>query len=173
MATLLFYYYRQHRLFIIVAWLLNTCGSRIHPNDGSVVLNFIPQALHSQHFTEYTDSQHMRLFSYVDDLIEVFLRLMSAQDEVSWQIILGNTVDLALLQLVQKVIEITGYRSGIQFRPLPLDDQVQYQLNISLVEEALGCRSHVKFGHGLTFDHQLIRPAAQQVVTLVFGARLA
>ncbi len=81
--TLFFDYYRQHNLRIRVARIFNTYGPRMHPNDGRVVSNFIVQALRGEPITLYGDGTQTRAFCYVDDLIEGFLRLMAAGDEVT------------------------------------------------------------------------------------------
>src|SRR5438067_13460301 len=123
--TLFFDYFRQHQLKIKVARIFNTYGPRMHPNDGRVVSNFIVQALKGAPITLYGDGTQTRAFCYVDDLIEGFVRLMAADDEVTGPINLGNPVETSVAELAELIIEMTGSRSKITRRPLPVDDPVQ------------------------------------------------
>jgi len=109
--TLFFDYHRQHKLRIKVARIFNTYGPRMHPNDGRVVSNFIVQALKGEPITLYGDGSQTRAFCYVDDLIEGFLRLMAAPDEITGPINLGNPNEFTILELATKVIELTNSRS--------------------------------------------------------------
>src|ERR1700754_1349343 len=99
--TLFFDYFRQHRLPIRVVRIFNTYGPRMHPNDGRVVSNFIVQALHGVPITIYGDGTQTRAFCYVDDLIEGFLRLMAAGDDVTGPINLGNPVETSVAELAE------------------------------------------------------------------------
>src|SRR5215470_16543839 len=123
--TLFFDYYRQHNLKIKVARIFNTYGPRMHPNDGRVVSNFIVQALRHQPITLYGDGSQTRAFCYVDDLIDGFLRLMAAPDDVTGPVNLGNPVETSVAQLADMIIQMTGSRSQITRRPLPVDDPTQ------------------------------------------------
>src|ERR1039457_4345740 len=104
--TLFFDYYRQYRLKIKVARIFNTYGPRMHPNDGRVVSNFIVQALKGEPITVYGDGRQTRAFCYVDDLIEGFVRLMAAPDEITGPINLGNPVETTVGELATRVIEL-------------------------------------------------------------------
>src|SRR5215468_1969639 len=123
--TLFFDYWRQHRLRIKVARIFNTYGPRMHPNDGRVVSNFIVQALQGAPITLYGDGSQTRAFCYVDDLIEGFVRLMDAPDHVTGPVNLGNPVETSVAELADMIIAMTGSRSKITRRPLPVDDPVQ------------------------------------------------
>jgi len=120
--TLFFDYRRQHNLNIKVARIFNTYGPRMHPHDGRVVSNFIMQALKGEPITIFGDGKQTRSFCYVDDLIEGFLRLMDTPDNFTGPVNLGNPVEFTMLELAEKVIELTGSKSGIAFKPLPEDD---------------------------------------------------
>ena len=111
--TLFFDYYRQHNLHIRVARIFNTYGPRMHPNDGRVVSNFIVQALKSEPITIYGDGTQTRAFCYVDDLIEGFLGLMAAADDITGPINLGNPVETTVAELAEQIIAMTGSRSRI------------------------------------------------------------
>ncbi|HUK58866.1 MAG TPA: UDP-glucuronic acid decarboxylase family protein, partial [Stellaceae bacterium] len=147
--TLFFDYFRQHRLRIRVARIFNTYGPRMHPNDGRVVSNFIVQALRGEPITLYGDGQQTRAFCYVDDLIEGFVRLMAAPDEVTGPINLGNPVETTVAELARTIIELVGSRSRIEHRPLPVDDPVQRCPDIARARDILGWEPRVPLEAGL------------------------
>jgi len=162
--TLFFDYHRQHKLSIRVARIFNTYGPRMHPNDGRVVSNFIVQALKGEPVTIYGDGSQTRSFCYVDDLVEAFIRLMRLGDEVTGPMNLGNPGEFTILALAEKVIELTGSRSRIVRKPLPADDPVQRQPDISLARRLLDWEPKVQLDEGLTrtiayFGDLLGRPA--------------
>jgi len=147
--TLFFDYYRQHKLRIRVARIFNTYGPRMHPNDGRVVSNFVVQALKGEPITLYGDGNQTRAFCYVDDLIEGFIRLMAAPDEVTGPINLGNPVETTVGELARRIIELTGSRSKIERRPLPVDDPVQRCPDISKAKSVLDWEPKVPLEAGL------------------------
>jgi UDP-glucuronate decarboxylase len=147
--TLFFDYHRQHQLRIRVARIFNTYGPRMHPNDGRVVSNFIVQALKGEPITVYGDGSQTRAFCYVDDLIDGFVRLMDAPDSVTGPVNLGNPVEFTILQLAEKVIEMTGSRSKIIRKPLPADDPTQRCPNIGFARTELGWEPRVPLDEGL------------------------
>ena len=136
--TLFFDYHRQHKLRIKVARIFNTYGPRMHPNDGRVVSNFIVQALRGEDITVYGNGAQTRSFCFVDYLIEGLVRLMNTGDEVTGPINLGNPGEFTILQLAQKVIELTGSASKIVNKPLPGDDPLQRKPDLSLARATLG-----------------------------------
>jgi UDP-glucuronate decarboxylase len=146
--TLFFDYHRQHALDVRVARIFNTYGPRMHPNDGRVVSNFIVQALRNEPITVYGDGGQTRSFCYVDDLIEGFVRFMATAD-FTGPVNIGNPHEFTILQLAQKVIELTGSRSQIVARPLPQDDPMQRQPDITLARERLGWQPRVQLDEGL------------------------
>ena len=147
--TLFFDYYRQHKLRIKVARIFNTYGPRMHPNDGRVVSNFIVQALKGEPITIFGDGAQTRSFCYVDDLIEGFIRLMATDDEVTGPINLGNPGEFTIRQLAELVIAETGSKSKLVFKPLPQDDPLQRQPNITLAQKHLGWEPKVPLKDGL------------------------
>jgi UDP-glucuronate decarboxylase len=147
--TLFFDYHRQHKLRIRVARIFNTYGPRMHPNDGRVVSNFIVQALKGEPITVYGDGQQTRAFCYVDDLIEGFLRLMAAPDDVTGPINIGNPVETTVGELAEKIIALIGSRSTIERRPLPVDDPVQRCPDISRARDILAWEPRVPLATGL------------------------
>ncbi len=142
--TLFFDYHRQHGLDIRVARIFNTYGPRMHPNDGRVVSNFIVQALKGDDITLYGGGQQTRSFCYVNDMIEGFIRFMDLPKGVNGApgfpgpVNLGNPGEFTIRQLAETVIELTGSKSQIVYRPLPADDPMQRQPNIDLARKYLG-----------------------------------
>jgi UDP-glucuronate decarboxylase len=147
--TLFFDYHRQHRLRIKVARIFNTYGPRMHPNDGRVVSNFILQALQGEPITIYGDGSQTRSFCYVDNLIEGFIRLMSTPDDFTGPVNLGNPGEFTILELATKVIELTGSKSKIIHKPLPIDDPRQRRPDISLAKEKLDWQPTIPLQEGL------------------------
>jgi len=148
--TLFFDYYRQNNLRIRVARIFNTYGPRMHINDGRVVSNFIVQALRNEPITLYGDGSQTRAFCYVDDLIEGCIRLMNAPDEVTGPVNLGNPVEMSIRALATTIIELTGSRSQILAKPLPVDDPLQRCPDISLARRLLDWEPKVPLEQGLT-----------------------
>ncbi len=161
--TLFFDYRRQHNLRIKVARIFNTYGPRMHPNDGRVVSNFIVQALRGEDITIFGDGMQTRAFCYVDDLVEGFVRLMATGDDITGPVNLGNPVELPMVQLAERVIALTGTKSKLVFRPLPVDDPMQRCPDISLAKKLLGWEPQVQLDEGLGktiayFERVLKRP---------------
>jgi UDP-glucuronate decarboxylase len=147
--TLFFDYYRQHNLRIKVARIFNTYGPKMNPNDGRVVSNFIVQALRGEDITVYGDGSQTRSFCYVDDLIEGLMALMQSADEVIGPLNLGNPVEFTMRETAEMVLRLTGSQSRLVFRPLPQDDPVQRQPDITLARNVLGWEPRVAFEDGL------------------------
>jgi UDP-glucuronate decarboxylase len=153
--TLFFDYHRQNKVNIRVVRIFNTYGPRMHPNDGRVVSNFIVQALQNEDITVYGDGSQTRSFCFVDDLIDGMVRMMNGSDDFVGPVNLGNPREFTILELAEKIIEATGSRSRIVFRPLPQDDPLQRQPDISLAKEKLGWSPMVGLENGLikTIDY--------------------
>lgn len=147
--TLFFDYHRQHKLRIRVARIFNTYGPRMHPNDGRVVSNFIVQALKGEPITLYGNGEQTRAFCFVDDLVEGFLRLMAASDDVTGPINLGNPVETTVRELAETIIAMTGSRSKIENRPLPVDDPTQRCPDIARARNLLDWEPRVPLATGL------------------------
>lgn len=148
--TLFFDYHRQHGLPIRVARIFNTYGPHMHPNDGRVVSNFIIQALTGEPITIYGEGNQTRSFCYVDDLIEGFIRLMGRPDSVTGPMNLGNPEEFTIRELAEQVIEITGAKSEMVFRPLPQDDPMQRCPDISFAKAELGWEPTIRLREGLS-----------------------
>ncbi|MGC2411780.1 MAG: UDP-glucuronic acid decarboxylase family protein [Stellaceae bacterium] len=147
--TLFFDYHRQHKVRIKVVRIFNTYGPRMHPNDGRVVSNFVVQALRNEPITLYGDGSQTRAFCYVDDMIEGFLRMMDAPDELIGPVNLGNPVETTVAELARLIIELTGARSKIVHQKLPVDDPIQRCPNISLAKKRLKWQPQTALRPGL------------------------
>ncbi|MGJ7542800.1 UDP-glucuronic acid decarboxylase family protein [Variovorax sp. LT1R16] len=164
--TLFFDYHRQHQLRIKVVRIFNTYGPRMHANDGRVVSNFIVQALKGEDITIYGNGQQTRSFCYVDDLLEAMLRMMGTGDQFPGPVNIGNPNEFSMLELANKVIELTGSKSKLVRLPLPSDDPKQRQPDISVAQKELGGwtpTTQLDEGLGKTiayFDQLLSAPAA-------------
>jgi UDP-glucuronate decarboxylase len=158
--TLFFDYHRQHKLPIKVMRIFNTYGPRMHENDGRVVSNFIVQALRGRPISIYGTGKQTRSFCYVDDLIDGAIRFMSTGEDLTGPINVGNPREFTMLQLAESVIRLTGSASKIEFHPLPQDDPMQRQPDITLAREKLGWEPTIELEQGLKrtiayFDEKL------------------
>jgi UDP-glucuronate decarboxylase len=147
--TLFFDYHRQLGLEIKVARIFNTYGPRMHPNDGRVVSNFIVQALRGEDITLYGEGTQTRSFCFVDDLVDGFVRFMDTPPDFPGPVNLGNPNEFTIRELAEKVIALTGSRSKIVKRPLPQDDPMQRQPDITRARERLGWEPKVQLEEGL------------------------
>jgi UDP-glucuronate decarboxylase len=147
--TLFFDYHRQHKLRIKVARIFNTYGPRMHPNDGRVVSNFIVQALQGKDITLYGDGNQSRSFCYVDDLVDVLIRLMNSKDTFTGPVNTGNPGEFTIKELAEHIITLTGSKSKLVYKPLPSDDPKQRQPNIELARAELGWEPKVALKEGL------------------------
>lgn len=147
--TLFFDYHRQHGVKIKVARIFNTYGPRMHPKDGRVVSNFITQAIAGEDLTIYGDGSQTRSFCYVDDLIDGFLGLMEAPDDVTGPVNLGNPDEFTMLELADHVLKLTGSTSRLAHSPLPADDPKQRRPDITLARQKLGWEPKVPLAAGL------------------------
>ena len=147
--TLMFDYHRQHGVQIKVARIFNTYGPRMALNDGRVVSNFIIQALTNQDMTVYGDGSQTRSFCYVDDLVEGLVRLCESED-LTGPVNLGNPAEFTILELAETIIRMTGSRSSIVHNPLPADDPLQRNPDISLARSKLGWEPQVPLEQGLS-----------------------
>jgi UDP-glucuronate decarboxylase len=148
--TLFFDYHRQHGLRIKVARIFNTYGPRMHPNDGRVVSNFIIQALQDKAITAYGDGSQTRSFCYVDDLVDGLMKLMNSPDSLIGPINIGNPAEITILELAEKILTLTGSRSKIVFKPLPTDDPIHRQPDITQAKQHLAWEPKVTLEEGLS-----------------------
>jgi UDP-glucuronate decarboxylase len=147
--TLFFDYHRQHGLEIKVARIFNTYGPRTHPNDGRVVSSFIVQALLGKDITIFGDGTQTRSFCFVEDLVQGFIKLMNTGRDVTGPVNLGNPGEFTIGELADKVIDLTGSRSKVVYRPLPADDPKQRRPDIAKAQRLLEWEPKVELEEGL------------------------
>jgi dTDP-glucose 4,6-dehydratase len=140
-------YHRYHGLNTRIVRIFNTYGPRMRMRDGRVVPNFITQALKGEPLTVYGEGQQTRSFQYVDDLVAGLNKLLNADHHLP--INLGNPHEMTVLEFAKKIIEITGSKSPIVFKPLPEDDPQVRQPDISKAKAILGWEPKVKLEEGL------------------------
>jgi UDP-glucuronate decarboxylase len=149
-------YHQQNKVRIKIARIFNTFGTRMSPNDGRVISNFITQALQGSDITVYGDGRQTRSFLYVDDLVEALVRLMNTADDVTEPVNIGNPEEISILEIAQMIIQLTGSTSRLVTRELPLDDPTQRKPDISLARKLLngwGPTVPLEKGLAITIDY--------------------
>jgi len=146
--TLMMDYHRQNKVDIKIIRIFNTYGPNMAPNDGRVVSNFIIQALKNDDITIYGEGNQTRSFCYIDDLIEGTIRMMSS-DNFTGPVNIGNPHEFTIIDLAKKVLDLTGSKSKIKYQPLPPDDPIQRQPDITLIKNKLGWQPKVSLDEGL------------------------
>jgi dTDP-glucose 4,6-dehydratase len=140
-------YHRYHNVDTRIVRIFNTYGPRMRVNDGRAIPAFMSQAIRGEDVTVFGDGSQTRSVCYVDDLIEgIFLLLISAVTE---PVNIGNPDELTMLQLAKEVLELTGSRSKVVFRPLPEDDPKVRQPDITKAKSLLGWQPKVPRSVGL------------------------
>ncbi len=142
-------YYRQNAVRIKIIRIFNTYGPRMDPDDGRVVSNFIVQALKNKDITIYGDGSQTRSFCYCDDLIDGMIRLMNTGEDFQGPVNVGNPGEFTIKELAETIIGLTNSKSKLIFEPLPEDDPMQRQPDISLAREKLGWEPKVALEDGL------------------------
>jgi UDP-glucuronate decarboxylase len=159
--TLMMDYHRQNQVDIRVVRIFNTYGPRMAVNDGRVVSNFIVQALKGEDITVFGAGNQTRAFCYVDDLLEGMVRMMECEGEIG-PVNLGNPNETTILEFAQRIIELTGSRSKIVFRPLPSDDPKQRRPDITRARSILGWEPRVPLAEGLAKTIRYFADLAKQ-----------
>jgi UDP-glucuronate decarboxylase len=147
--TLFFDYYRQYGVQVKVARIFNTYGPRMQPNDGRVVSNFIVHALKGEPIPIYGNGNQTRSFCYVDDMVTGLIQFMKTPDDFTGPLNLGSPQEITILELARKILNITGSKSEIAFKPLPIDDPQQRKPDLRLAEEKLGWFPKMELEEGL------------------------
>jgi len=142
-------YYFQNKVRIKIARIFNTYGPRMHPNDGRVVSNFIIQAIQNKPITIYGDGSQTRSFCYVDDMLDGLIKLMNTNDEIIGPINLGNPSEFKIIELAELIIDLTSSRSQIIHLPLPEDDPIRRQPDITKAKSILEWHPKISLKEGL------------------------
>ncbi len=154
--TLCMDYLRQNKVRVKIVRIFNTYGPRMNPSDGRVISNFIVQALKGRDLTVYGDGSQSRSFQYIDDLLEGMIRMMDTNDDVTGPVNMGNPREFTIKELAELVIRLTNSKSKITYGPLPQDDPIQRQPDISLANRLLNdWKPKIKLEEGLlkTIDY--------------------
>ncbi len=154
-------YHHQNNVRIKIMRIFNTYGPNMHPNDGRVVSNFIVQALQNQNITIYGDGTQTRSFQFVDDLVEGAMRLMETGDDFIGPVNIGNPGEFTMIELAEKIIKLTGAKSELVYEPLPSDDPLQRQPDITLAKEKLNWEPKIKLDEGLKRTIEYFRKKIQ------------
>jgi len=154
--TLMMDYHRQNQVDVRIARIFNTYGPRMALNDGRVMSNFITQALRGQPLTIFGDGSQSRSFCYASDMVRGLVLLME-QDELLGPVNLGNPQEITMLDLARRVIEASGSRAGIDYRPLPPDDPERRRPDISLARTRLRWQPEVDLAEGLHLTMEYFR----------------
>jgi UDP-glucuronate decarboxylase len=147
--TLFFDYHRQLNLKIKVVRIFNTYGPRMRPDDGRVISNFIIQALQNKDITIYGDGNQTRSFCFINDMVDGIIRMMDSPDDITGPINLGNPVEISILNLAQKIIQLTNSKSKIVFNSLPEDDPKRRCPDINKAQKILRWQAETKIDEGL------------------------
>ena len=156
-------YHRYHGLDTRIVRIFNTYGPRMRMRDGRVVPNFITQALKGEPLTVYGKGEQTRSFQYVDDLVAGIHRLLESREHLPVNI--GNPHEMTVLQFASKILELTGSKSTIEYRPLPQDDPQVRQPDISKAKRILNWEPKVSLEEGLakTIEYFRIRLKEQRI----------
>lgn len=147
--TLFMDYHRQADVRIKIVRIFNTYGPKMQPHDGRVVSNFIMAALQGQDIEIYGSGSQTRSFQYIDDLVEGIIRMMNTDDDFIGPVNIGNPREFTIAELAEKVLEMTGSRSKIVYKPLPYDDPRKRKPDISLAKEKLDWEPTIRLEEGL------------------------
>ncbi|MFO0789574.1 MAG: UDP-glucuronic acid decarboxylase family protein [Pirellulales bacterium] len=147
--TLFVDYHRVHKLNVRIVRIFNTYGPRMHPYDGRVVSNFIRQALRGEDITVFGNGDQTRSFCYRDDLVEGMMRMMNGPDDFIGPVNIGNPDEFTILELAKLVIELTGSKSQIIYKDLPVDDPTRRKPDIAIAKSKLGWEPTTKLRQGL------------------------
>lgn len=146
-------YHRFHGLQTRIARIFNTYGPRMRLNDGRVIPAFMGQALRGENLTVFGDGKQTRSFCYVDDQIEGIYRLLLSN--YSLPVNIGNPEEISILDFAEEIIRLTGTDQKIVFKPLPQDDPMQRQPDITKAREILDWEPRVDRSDGMriTFEY--------------------
>ncbi len=142
-------YHRQNQVRIKIMRIFNTYGPRMHPSDGRVISNFIVQALKNEDITVFGDGTQSRSFCYVDDMVDGIIQFMNTPENITGPVNIGNPVEHSILEIAEKILEFTGSRSKIVFKPLPTDDPLRRKPDISKLKNMIQWKPTVDMDDGL------------------------
>lgn len=147
--TLCMDYHRQYGVIIKIIRIFNTYGPNMQKQDGRVISNFIVQALQGENITIYGIGEQTRSFQYIDDLLDGMIKMMATEDSFTGPVNLGNPCEFTMLELAEKILQLTGSHSKIVYLALPPDDPTQRRPDITLAKTKLNWSPQVPLEKGL------------------------
>jgi dTDP-glucose 4,6-dehydratase len=148
-------YHRYRGVNTHLVRIFNTYGPRLHPSDGRVISNFMMQALRGEPLTVYGNGQQTRSFCFVSDLIDGIVRLSRSDEHLPVNI--GNPVEFTILECAQAVLDVTGSKSELLFKPLPQDDPTRRRPDISKAKAILDWEPKISLREGLGLSLDFFR----------------
>ena len=140
-------YHKKHKIDTKIVRIFNTHGERMRKNDGRAIPNFVDQALKGEPLTVYGDGSQTRSFCYISDLIDGIYRLMNSN--LNEPVNIGNPDEITILELARRIIELTGSKSKIEYKPLPADDPKVRRPDITLAKTRLNWQPKILLAEGL------------------------
>lgn len=153
-------YHRFHGIETRIVRIFNTYGPRMRLNDGRVLPAFIGQALRGENLTVFGDGSQTRSFCFVDDLIEGIYRLLMS--DYSEPVNVGNPDEITIAEFAEEIIQLTGTDQKVVYEPLPQDDPMQRQPDITRAREILGWEPIVKRAEGLKITYDYFKALPQE-----------
>jgi dTDP-glucose 4,6-dehydratase len=148
-------YWREYQANIGIVRIFNTYGPRLDPTDGRVVSNFVCQALQGHDLTVYGDGSQTRSFCYVDDQVEGIYRLLHS--DYVYPVNIGNPDEITIKDFAEEIIKLTGTNQKVVYHPLPINDPLQRQPDISKAKELLGWEAKVGRAEGMKITYEYFK----------------
>ena len=148
-VALFFDYKRQNNVDIKIIRIFNTYGPKMNVDDGRVVSNFIVQALKDEDITIYGNGEQTRSFCYVDDLIEGIVKMMNSKEGFTGPVNIGNPAEFTVKELADIIIDLTGSKSKLVYKPIPEDDPIKRKPIIEIAQNELEWKPLIKLEEGL------------------------
>lgn len=155
MESITMAYHTFHQVETRIIRIFNTYGPRMRLNDGRALPAFIGQALRGEDLTVFGDGSQTRSFCYVDDLVEGIYRLLHS--DYAYPVNIGNPVEISLKDFAEEILKLTGARTKIVYKPLPVDDPKQRKPDITKAKELLGWEPKVSRAEGLKITYEYFK----------------
>src|SRR5215510_13102476 len=153
-------YHTFHGVDVRIARIFNTYGPRMRLNDGRALPAFIGQALRGENLTVFGDGSQTRSFCFVNDLVEGIYRLLMSDYHLPVNI--GNPDEISLKDFAEEILELTGTKQKIVYKPLPVDDPKQRQPDITKAKQLLNWEPKVSRRDGLKITYEYFRSLSSE-----------
>ncbi|NAS31635.1 NAD-dependent epimerase/dehydratase family protein [Flavobacteriaceae bacterium R38] len=160
MESITMAYHRFHGLETRIVRIFNTYGPRMRLNDGRVIPAFIGQALRGEDLTVFGDGSQTRSFCYVDDQVEGIYRLLMS--DYTEPINIGNPEEITIRDFAEEIIKLTGTNQKIIYKPLPVDDPLQRQPDITRAKEILGWEPKIDRVEGMQKVYEYFKNLSEE-----------